>query len=190
MRRLSGAKRPRAFTMPEVLVSTLMLGSLAVAVAPLTTRLNRAVRDAGDNGDGQRMMLQVLEQLRYFQPSEIASQVASWGCVPAVWNPTVKRCDFPTPFEADLTSPRTRELSDPLSPDRKYARQCILCNVNDSGFSGSIVRVRLRWYDGVPPRPTTAITASTWPWDGPVWETAKAAGRTHERMVQLFRKPS
>ncbi len=178
--------------MPEVLVSTVMLGALAVAMAPLTMRLHRAVQDAGDNGDGQRLMMQVLEQLRYFQPSEIASQVVSWGCIPAQWNPTIKRCDFPTPFDADLTRPNTRELSDPLSPDRKYARQCILCSVNDSGFSGFIVRVRLRWYDGIPPRPSSSMSASsaTWPWGGPVWEAAKAAGRTHERMVQLFRKPS
>lgn len=161
----------RGFTLPEVLVSAVLLGTLAVGVAPLSTNLTRTVRDAGDNGDAQRMLLQALEQLRMSAHGELTSAGAAFQCVPGAWDPNVKKCVRPA------TATEGKTICDPVT-QKTYRRSCTLCPVSD-GMRGTVVQLTLKWKDGLLCGSGGTEPTADWTEDFP-----------YQRSMQLFKRES
>lgn len=159
------------------MISSLVLGGLAVAVAPLMVGLSQGMRRAGENADGQRTILQLLEQLRTITPASLQSQATgAFGCQLGTWSASAKTC------ARAASAVGGEELVDPMTA-QAFFRTCTFCEVRDGSMDGFIVRVALRWLDSRP-------ASLSWAEINASWSQQRQQGKAHERVVQMFKRRS
>ncbi len=68
--------------MPEIMISTMVLGITAVGTAPLLKGLNSTTNEAGDHAKAARMAQQIVEQL---SSTAVNLNDISWWCSPMMY---------------------------------------------------------------------------------------------------------